>query len=393
MCYSEGSLQALLDGQITGDEKKRMEEHLLTCGACRDALKRLADAQEFAGKALVAYLDAGEGEMAGDGSADDAAWERLRARLRLEAEQSDRQDTWWMEVLKLVKRRRAVTIATAAALTIAVALSFGSVRAAAGRFLSVFRVSRFQTISVSPSDVSRIQQALRDGAGSVDIGNLGKFEFHSNGPSGLVSLEQARQSVDFQLKLPSVVPDGYELQGISSTQGGTISLTLDVDKANQALKSIGATKMLPEDLNGQTFSLKMPVVIDAEYGSTSATAGDIHFIQARSPELDVPGDTTAAAVRDAVLSLPFLPDSIKKQVASVGDWQHTFLVPDIQGSTQKVTVDGADGVFMTAPVQYQDQVPVPGVKNALVWEKDGVVYAVIGTFSLDLGLTMANSMK
>lgn len=391
MCYSEGSLQALLDGEISGDEKKRMEEHLLTCRACRETMERLTNARDLAGSVLGTYLGAADrGTPSGQPDVH-AAWERLEARLRLEDGPSRRRDAWWMGVSQMIKRSRLATAAVAAALTIAVALSFGPVRAAAGRFLSVFRVGRFQAVSISPADIARIEQALREGIGSVDVGNLGKFEFHSNGPAGLVSLEQAKQALDFQLRLPTVIPSGLALQGLSASPGGTISLTLDVKKANQALKSVGATKMLPDDLNGQTFGVTVPIVIDAQYGSAGTASGAIHVMQARSPELDVPGDTTASAVRDAVLSLPFLPDSLKRQVASVDDWQHTFLVPDIQGSTQDVTVDGSTGVFMTAPAQYQGQ--APDVKNALVWEKNGVVYAIMGIFSLDQGLTIASSMK
>ena len=278
-------------------------------------------------------------------------------------------------------------VTVAAALTIAVAFSFGSVRAAAGRFLSVFRVSRFQTINVSPADMARIEQAVRKGAGAVDIGNLGKLEYRSNGPEGLVSLDEAKQAVDFGLRLPSSLPSGWQLQGLQSSPGGTISLTLDVDKVNQTLKTFGGTQMLPAALDGETFTVTMPVVIDAQYGG----AKGVHVIQARSPELGLPGDATANAVRDAVLGLPFLPDNIRRQVASVNDWQHTFLVPNIQGSTQEVTVDGTRGVFMTAPPEYRAQ--APDLSNALVWEKSGIVYAVVGTFSLDQGLLIAGSMK
>ena len=304
---------------------------------------------------------------------------------------------WWpasfTEVLQMIKKRQIVAATVAAILTVAVLLSFGPVRAAAGRFLSVFRVSRFETVTLTPDDVARIEQVIREGVGSVEMGNLGKLEIttYGPGPSGLVSLEQAKAAVDFSLRLPSVVPAGFELQGLTARQGGTVSLTLDVSKANQILKGIGATKMLPANLDSQTFTLKMPVVVDAQYGSLDAGTGAIHVLQARSPELDVPGDAAATAVRDAMLSLPFLPESLKRQLASVDDWQHTFLVPNVQGSTQMVKVDGVEGVFMTAPEQYRAE--VGGAKNAVVWYKGGVVYAIIGTFSMEQGVAMADSMR
>ena len=395
MCYSEGSLQALLDGEVSAFEKRRMEEHLSVCPACRETVRRLAEASNVTGRALRAYLQAGS--VGGPDEATRAAWERLDARVRQEtgheamAQGMVCWSTWWMEVFQMIKKRRFAMASVAAVLTVAVLLSFGSVRAAAGRFLSVFRVSRFETVTLSPDDVARIEQVLREGVGSVDMGDLGRFEIETYGPSGLVSLEQAKAAVDFVLRLPSVMPTGFELQGLSARRGGTVSLTLDVGKANQILKGVGVAKMLPNDLNGETFTLRVPVVIDAQYGSLAVGTGAIHVLQARSPELDVPGDAAATAVRDAVLSLPFLPESLKRQVASVDDWQHTFLVPDIQGSTQVVNVDGADGVFMTAPEQYR--VEAGGARNAVVWLRNGVVYAIIGTFTMEQGLAMANSMR
>jgi hypothetical protein len=290
-------------------------------------------------------------------------------------------------VLRMLQRHRAAGLVLAGTLTIAVALSFAPVRAAGGRFLSIFRVSRFEMIDVTPADLGRIEATIREGAGAVDIGNLGKMEYRSSGPQGLVSVDEARLAVDFQLRLPERLPQGWQLQGLQSAAGGVLSLTLDVDKVNAVLKSFGGTKMLPAALDGQTFTVTIPVVISAQYGRPNG----MHLIQARSPELRLPGDASANAVRDAILALPFLPETVRRQVASVNDWQHTFLIPNMQGSTQEVAVDGTRGVFATVPAEYQGK--VPGVSNALVWEKAGVVYAVVGGFSLEQGLQIADSMR
>lgn len=114
------------------------------------------------------------------------------------------------------------------------------------------------------------------------------------------------------------------------------------------------------------------------------------MLQAMSPELDVPGNASPASVRDAVLGLPFIPDSVKRQVRAIDDWQHTFLVPDVEGSTQEITVDGVAGVFVTLPEEYRDD---SGVVNIMIWEKDGVVYAVTGQFGLEEALLIGNSME
>jgi hypothetical protein len=287
----------------------------------------------------------------------------------------------------MVYRHKQVAIGMAAVLTLAIGLSFGSVRAAAGRFLSIFRVGGFQTITVTPADLAMIEKAIREGSGSVHLGEIGEFAVKSSGPEGLVSLEQAKAAVDFGLRFPQVVPGDLQLQALTATPRAELTVTLDVEKANQLLRSLGGSKMLPGVLDGQAVVVRMPASIDAQYGGTGA----VHILQARSPELDVPGNAGADAVREAVLAMPFIPESVKRQVAAVGDWQHTFLVPNVQGSTVEVTVDGVAGVYVTAPAEYKGK--VPGVNNALVWEKDDVVYAVVGEFSLEQGLAIGNSMR
>ena len=63
------------------------------------------------------------------------------------------------------------------------------------------------------------------------------------------------------------------------------------------LKSLGGTKMLPQELDGETFSLRVFASIDAQYGGK----GTLHLLQARSPELNMPGNASAAAVREALV--------------------------------------------------------------------------------------------
>lgn len=374
MCYSEGALQAFLDGEMEESERRQVEEHLRSCEACRQLLARLSKGQDLVDRTVGTYLanqhlTAAQVEM---------GWNRLQDKLR-----PAKRESWYV----MARKHRLALAGIAAVLTLAIGLSFGSVRAAAGRFLSVFRVNRFQAITVTPQDLARVESMVRDGIGSVTIGVMGEVEMKPRGPEGLVSLDQAKDAVDFQLRFPSRLPEGLQLQGLTATPALEFGLTLGVEKVNQLLKSLGGEKMLPEELDGETITLRIPASIAAQYGGKGA----LHVIQARSPELDMPGDAGAEAVREAVLAMPFLPESVKRQIAAVDDWQHTFLVPNIQGSTQEVTVDGVSGLYIATPPQYVDE--ASGMADALVWEKDDVVYAVVGEFSLEQGLAIGNSMK
>jgi len=366
-------LQAFLDGEMDRSKRREIEEHLKWCPECMQLLEELRAAESLADRTLGPYLE--DSQL--NAREPEGAWDRLQPRLR-----RVRREAWF----GMVRRYRVATVGLAAVLVLAIGLSFGPVRAAAGRFLSIFRINRFETIAVTPDTLARVQEVIRQGFGLVKIGELGEVEFETSGPRGLVSNDQAEKALGFPLRLPTFLPEGMELQGLTASPNASLSVTLDVAKANQLLKSLGGETMLPEELDGEKFVLRVPASVDAQFGGQ----GTFHVLQAMSPELDVPGNASPDAVRDAVLGMPFLPDSVKRQIRSIDDWQHTFLVPDVEGSTQEITVDGVAGVYVTLPEEYRED---SGPVNIMVWEKDGVVYAVTGQFSLEEALMIGNSMK
>ncbi|MGE5579449.1 MAG: anti-sigma factor family protein [Bacillota bacterium] len=372
MCYSQGTLQAFLDGEMNRSQRGEVEEHLRSCPECAKLLESLRAAERLAGRGLDSHLE----DSRLDVWESEEAWDRLQTRLR-----PFRREAWFEVAL----RYRAVTVGVAAVLVLAIGLSFGPVRAVAGRFLSIFRVTRFETIAVAPDLIARVQEVIRQGFGLVKIGELGEVEFESSGPRGLVSRDQAKQALGFPLRLPTYLPAELELQGLKASPNASLSVTLDVAKANELLRSLGGETMLPDELDGEKFVLRVPASVEAQFGGQ----GTLYVLQAKSPELDVPGNTSPAAVRDAVLGLPFIPDSVKRQIRSVDDWQHTFLVPNVEGSTQEITVEGVAGVFVTLPEEYRED----SIVNIMIWEKDGVVYAVTGQFSLEEALLIGNSME
>ncbi|MFA4886310.1 MAG: DUF4367 domain-containing protein, partial [Desulfotomaculaceae bacterium] len=74
---------------------------------------------------------------------------------------------------------------------------------------------------------------------------------------------------------------------------------------------------------------------------------------------------------------------------SINDWQHTFIVPNIGGSSQEVDVAGVQGVFIKTPQGEANGSEI----SSLVWQKAGVVYTVSGNLTVEQALTIANSMQ
>ena len=93
----------------------------------------------------------------------------------------------------MLAKYRAAATAAAIMLALAVTFSFGSVRSAASDLLTIFRVEKVRTINLTPSDLSQIERAFREGAGKVDIEN---FKLESAGNESEKFLASPRM-VDF----------------------------------------------------------------------------------------------------------------------------------------------------------------------------------------------------
>lgn len=379
-CYDAGTLQAFLDGECNGVKRKQVEEHLLACDTCSATVEHLKENKDFTNAKLSGYY-----HVLSSGSVDTGlAWSRFsRGKFKEQTTSQYRKG-----VLNMLARYRFAAVAAVVVIATATVFSFGSVRSAASELLSIFRVEKVQTISITPEDMAGIERGIREGAGQVDIENFGKLEFSGKIESFRVTQAEAVQDLDFQLRLPSVVPEGFELQEFNKTTGGTMNLILDTTRTNEVLKSLGSSNLLPDELNGRMFTVKFPVIVQASYNEGDGNR--IMVMQGRSPELLAPG-SDVAAIRDALLALPFLPENLRNQLAAVNDWQHTILVPDIDGSSQEVSVAGQQGVFVTPGANGNHH--GRGQINSLIWQENGVVYAISGDFNLEQAQQMAASMK
>jgi predicted anti-sigma-YlaC factor YlaD len=64
MCYSTGSLQAYLEGEVTAGEKAEIEEHLAACRLCMEKYSEIRQNQAFTNSMLSGYMQLlGRGEV------------------------------------------------------------------------------------------------------------------------------------------------------------------------------------------------------------------------------------------------------------------------------------------------------------------------------------------
>ena len=92
---------------------------------------------------------------------------------------------------------------------------------------------------------------------------------------------------------------------------------------------------------------------------------------------------SARQLEDYLLSQPGVPADIAAQVRAIQDPTSTLLVPVPSGlaTSRTVRVQGVDGLLVDA-----------GIGAGVVWQKGGIIYAVLGQLTPDQILQIAASL-
>ncbi|WP_227762036.1 zf-HC2 domain-containing protein [Zhaonella formicivorans] len=371
MCFAEGTLQAFLDGELVDTELKAVEQHLHSCSHCQLKLARLRENLDFAQLRLASYAN----QLQKAQINREAAWEKLVVATDY------RENSVRKGVLTMFnKYKKAVAVAAGVAV-LSGALSISSVRSFAADFLNIFRVEKIQTISINADDLNELRWRLSGSEGQFNLDNFGEFIVANKQESRELTLEQAKEEAGFAFRVIA----GYEQQveRVFKEGGNQVSLKLHVDKVNAVIKSLGGKELLPDGLEGKEFTITIQDAYMTDYFDAQTKTGFTHG-QMQSPQLAVPKGVDVLALRKALLELPFLPDNLRKQLAAVEDWQHTVLIPDLNGSSQEVAVDGTQGVFISNKGSSY---------GTLIWQKDGVINMLQGNFSLEKALDLAGRLR
>jgi hypothetical protein len=372
VCYDEGILQSYIDGN--SDNAVEIARHLEQCGHCRRTLDTLRANDLFVRQCLSVFPSDLPATGPAAGTSLSVVPETIRIRMQKRLERK----------LNFMPHYKKVVAAAVMAAVLFTAFSFPAVRSIAGEFLTIFRVESLQTIDISQADIQELERIFREGAGNVDIENFGKIEVSGKPESVPVNPAEAAAAVDFDLKLP--VPDGYGDPELHKITGHTAVLTLATDSINAMLQTLGGTRLLPAELNGESFSIHIPTGIIATYDNGS---GETLFVaQSRSPEINTSANVDIREITDSLLSIPALPENLRRQLRAVNDLQHTLLIPNVDGRSREVYVNGTTGVLITS-----ENGDAPDTVS-LVWQQNSIIYIVAGTgLDVDYVLAIAAGMK
>lgn len=247
--------------------------------------------------------------------------------------------------------------------------------------LQTFRIEHLQTVSVTNSEISRLEAALQDGTSGTerfDLRNFGTVEEQGGGPAQSLTAAEAAARTGYPAKR---IPGSDKAQPVSLHPQSQITLKLHTRPINKLIRHVGGTSRLPESADGKPITLFIPATIETQYksesedsqGKATASVGQPtskQLLQVQAPEIGVPEGVDVDQVRKAVLDLPLLPDSLRDKLAGIEDWRHTLPVPVIDGKGVETTVNGYEAV-----VYSNEQ------SRALLWLQDGWIYQLTGTLA------------
>ncbi|MED0680009.1 zf-HC2 domain-containing protein [Aneurinibacillus thermoaerophilus] len=391
-CPDIGFIQAYIDGEINRDMRKAFSAHLEHCPNCRTSLEQAKKLEQWAETAIQeAFTEPKLSHLSID---TDAAWERFEQRLQHELKPVKTKRKGWINMKKPYKKLMA---GTAAAAVLLGSLAIPQVQVAASQFLSIFRMDKVEMIKLTQSDLQEIERWVAGNEkGMKEIKGIGKIWVgEQNGDRGTRTFEKREDAIKAGYALPAI-PEGYKTENIFVSPSFTLHMQLDTKKTNALLHQLKANVEFDETLDNKPFSLTVPEAVHIELVPANADTKKAHpsahisYMESGAPQIQVPKDVDLNQLRETVLSLPFIPQNVKQQLASIQDWQRTLPIPyiiDEKHQTREVTVQGAKGIIYEAENQ-----------TFLIWQKDGKLHYMNAYDSknethTDALLSLANQMK
>lgn len=265
---------------------------------------------------------------------------------------------------------------------------------------SVFKIFEPKSVVAVPltqSDLNYLGQACSGLNLQECMGAYGTFVWTTPPqPKEVNSRAQASAEAGFAAQAPSSVPSsvtGDPRYGVINRSSATF--TFNADSTRQAAARVNRTAPpMPANIDGsKLFITGGPAVVQiwgAPTGATGSTGAypDVPTLvvgQAKAPTVSSDG-LTVDELRSYLLSQPGISPQLAAAIRAIGDPSTTLPVPVPAelAISHPVTVQGVQGLFVGDNT---------GIASAVIWQKDGMIFEVIGSFNESQALTIANSMR
>jgi hypothetical protein len=321
----------------------------------------------------------------------EAALDRFRARVADEG----------IVAAPPVMRRRVPTRwlqALAAAAGIVLVASALTVSGVADSIFTIFEPKRVVGVPVTQNDLNQLGTACSGLQLQECLGAYGTFEWTTPPqPRELLTLSQAATAAGFAVEVPASLPQnvtGQPRYGVINRSSATF--TFSADATAQAAARVGRTAPpLPANIDGSKLVIVGGPAVVQVWGATRAVPNaattplsDLPTLivgQARAPVISSDG-VTVDQLRAYLLEQPGISPQIAAAIRAIGDPASTLPVPVPAelAISHPVTVQGVTGLFIGDNT---------GIASAVIWQKDGMIFEVIGSLTESQALAVANSMR
>jgi hypothetical protein len=306
--------------------------------------------------------------------------ERLGARLR-------------QQPIERLRRVRSPLPKMAAGLAIAVGVGFGltvpEVRAKAASFLALFREVNFVAVPIEPDEALAREHG-------IDIPRLigDRVQVLEDGAVvSVTSLDAASSSAGFDVKEPTVLPEGTVRTEITVTGRKKLRVTADTRRLREVLDVLGLHDVgVPEELDGETATITVSPMVVTTFAQGERMAA---LIQGPVPDVLMPAGVDLAQLGEIGLRMLGLPEAEAREFARKVDWRTTVMVPVPASATrfQQVMVGGSRGIEIEGALVDRETKALEGNWNLVLWSSGGRVYGIRSTMRLSDVMAMANSLQ
>jgi len=392
MCIPDGTLRAMLDGELSETELVPVEAHVKTCASCRERASAITDRAGRTG-ALLSDL-ASAAEEPADAS---HAFAALNPRLAPPAPRP-----FW------IPRLTPAWGAIAAAVVAAVLLISPPGRAVAQKLLGLLRIKAVVAVPMERDFIAEgkgemLQQLLADSV----------VKTKESRKLAVADRDEAARLASMTVRLPELRTDAPQL---TVNTESAFQFTANQQRLDTLLSVAGRTDLqFPSDLSGAQIAVDVPANVVARYGNcpvedlrerTHPPYDDCVVVSqvpvptvVTTPQLDLSG------VAEFGLQLAGMTPEQAHLFSQTVDWTSTLAVPIPRNaaSFETVTVDGVQGLMITGLPDRQVVARVgEGSRNrmtklppayGLVWVHNGVMYSVGGFGNPALAQPLAASLR
>ena len=267
----------------------------------------------------------------------------------------------------------------------------------AGNWLTIFEPKHFVGVTLSQADI-------HDLGGIARLQRYGTLREISRPHALEVSGKSAAAARSrLSLRLPASLPDNVPHQArYEVISRGSADFTFNAARAKRS----GTAPAMPAQVDGTTLQLTVGPAVVATFGDQRALhAYERKHVKGYGPSASLSGamppalvvaqaptprlTSDKASVQDVIEYLAAqrgVPARVAAQIKAISDPASTLPlpIPVNRANADSVRVQGVDGLAIGDNT---------GVGSGVVWQKDGIVYAVAGSLPMTQILDIANSLR